>query len=159
MEKLVSPLKIHRKPNSKKNDDLEMGNFDDRLMTLETIVSDLTSTVGELVEQLHLTNFVKASASATQRNCSKKKGVMEVDEDGDNMEIDSASGDANFVKERPSFAEDEINDYGTYLVDQMSFVAGKMLQDFPPMKPSNGYWGTLTENRLILEQKKFQSDK
>ncbi|KAF6172242.1 hypothetical protein GIB67_024864, partial [Kingdonia uniflora] len=65
-EKLVSPLKIHHKPNSKKNDDLDMGNSNDRITTLEMIVSDLTSTVGELVKQLRLTNLVKAFASVKQ---------------------------------------------------------------------------------------------
>ncbi|KAF6139374.1 hypothetical protein GIB67_026216 [Kingdonia uniflora] len=76
-EKLVSPLKIYRKPNSKKNDDLEMGDPNERLTVLETTVSALTSTVGELVEQLRLTNLAKASTSVKRRGRSKKKGVME----------------------------------------------------------------------------------
>ncbi|KAF6147313.1 hypothetical protein GIB67_009796 [Kingdonia uniflora] len=88
-EKLVSLLKIHRKPNSKKKDDLEMGNSNDRLTILEMIVSNLTAIVGELVEQLRLTNNTKASISAKLRGHyqrgghSRKKGVMEaVKKDG-----------------------------------------------------------------------------
>ncbi|KAF6144744.1 hypothetical protein GIB67_017763 [Kingdonia uniflora] len=88
-EKPVSLLKIHRKPNLKKKDDLEMGDSNDQLMTLEITVFNLTSTVGELVEQLRLTKLVKASTSVKRRGHSKKKGVMEVDEDGDIAEIDS----------------------------------------------------------------------
>ncbi|KAF6137623.1 hypothetical protein GIB67_036206 [Kingdonia uniflora] len=44
-EKLVSPLTIHRKPNSKKKGDLEMEEANDRLTILEMTDSDLTSTV------------------------------------------------------------------------------------------------------------------
>ncbi|KAF6165346.1 hypothetical protein GIB67_018790 [Kingdonia uniflora] len=80
-EKLVSPLKIHRKPNLKKNGDLEMGDPNERLTILGTTVSTLTSTVGELVEQLCLTDLAKASTSVEQRGRLKKKGVMEVDGD------------------------------------------------------------------------------
>ncbi|KAF6138114.1 hypothetical protein GIB67_033528, partial [Kingdonia uniflora] len=77
-EKLVSPLKIHRKPNSKKKENLEMGDPNERITVLETIVSTLTSTVGELVEQLRLTNLTLDSISASRRSRLKKKGVMEV---------------------------------------------------------------------------------
>ncbi|KAF6144070.1 hypothetical protein GIB67_007531 [Kingdonia uniflora] len=94
-KKLVSLLKIHRKPNSNKKDDLEMGDSNDRLTILETPVSALTSTIGELVEQLCLTNLVKASASAKRRDRSKKKGVMEVDGDDDFAKNDS---DSMFMK-------------------------------------------------------------
>ncbi|KAF6155284.1 hypothetical protein GIB67_019810 [Kingdonia uniflora] len=76
-EKLVSPLKIHRKPNSKKNDDLEIGDPNERLTVLETTVSALTSIVGELVEQLCFMSLAKASTSVERRGRSKKKGVME----------------------------------------------------------------------------------
>ncbi|KAF6161122.1 hypothetical protein GIB67_007763 [Kingdonia uniflora] len=105
-EKLISLLKIHRKPNSKKKDDLEMNEANDRLTILETIVSDLTSIVGELVEQLYLTNLAKASTSVTwrgrsyRRGHSKKKGVMEVDEDDSFTEIDSDSCNTVSDKER-----------------------------------------------------------
>ncbi|KAF6168028.1 hypothetical protein GIB67_011413 [Kingdonia uniflora] len=70
-EKLVSPLTILRKPNSKRNDDLEMDKANDRLTLLEMAVSGLTSTVGGLVEQLYLTNLVKASTSATRKTSLK----------------------------------------------------------------------------------------
>ncbi|KAF6165242.1 hypothetical protein GIB67_030424 [Kingdonia uniflora] len=82
-EKHVSPLKIHRKPNSKKNDYLEMGDPNERIMALETTVSTLTSTVGELVEQLRLTNLALDSVLASRRSRSKKKGVIKVDGDED----------------------------------------------------------------------------
>ncbi|KAF6139189.1 hypothetical protein GIB67_040336 [Kingdonia uniflora] len=36
-------------------------------------------------------------------------------------------------------AEDEINDYGIFLVYQMLFEAGKMLQDFLSVKPPKGF--------------------
>ncbi|KAF6157020.1 hypothetical protein GIB67_039781 [Kingdonia uniflora] len=82
-EKLVSLLKIHRKPNSTKNDDLEMSDPNEKLTILETTVSTLTSNVGELVEQLRLTNLTKASTSVERQGRSKKKGVMEMDGDED----------------------------------------------------------------------------
>ncbi|KAF6175664.1 hypothetical protein GIB67_022666 [Kingdonia uniflora] len=114
-EKLVSPLTIHRKPNSKKNGDLEMDDSNDRLTTLEMTVFDLTFTVGELVEQLRL-NLTKAFASATwrgrshRRGHSRKKGVMEVDEDVNNAGIDSDSIDAESLKERPCFVKQTLFD-------------------------------------------------
>ncbi|KAF6144334.1 hypothetical protein GIB67_024561 [Kingdonia uniflora] len=85
-EKLVSLLTIHRKPNSKKKGDLEMDDSNDRITILETTVSNLTSTVGELVEQLRFTNLVKATSTTWRgrthrRGRSRKKRVMEVDED------------------------------------------------------------------------------
>ncbi|KAF6147083.1 hypothetical protein GIB67_036802 [Kingdonia uniflora] len=103
-EKLVSLLKIHRKPNSKKNDDLEIDDFDYRLTTLEMTVSGLTSTVGELVEQLCLTNLVLGSDLAKRQSCSKKKGVSTGDGDDDNAGLDNNYGDAESVKEHPNFA-------------------------------------------------------
>ncbi|KAF6153195.1 hypothetical protein GIB67_016674 [Kingdonia uniflora] len=66
-EKLMSPLKIHSKPNLKKKDNLEMGNSNNRLTTLEMTVSDLTFTAEELVEQLRLTNLVLGSALVKRR--------------------------------------------------------------------------------------------
>ncbi|KAF6159065.1 hypothetical protein GIB67_032682 [Kingdonia uniflora] len=100
-EKLVSPLKIHRKPNSKK-DDLEIGDPNDRLTILETTVSALTSNAGELVEQLRLTNLAKASTSVERGGRSKKKEIMEVNGDEDVPAFDD-SRDADSVKERPGF--------------------------------------------------------
>ncbi|KAF6146235.1 hypothetical protein GIB67_011707 [Kingdonia uniflora] len=99
-EKLVSSLTIHHKPNSKKKGDLEMDDSNDRLTILEMTVSDLTSTVGELVEQLCLTNLGKASTSVTWRGRTRKKGVMEVDGDENFTEIDSDPSDADSYKER-----------------------------------------------------------
>ncbi|KAF6151261.1 hypothetical protein GIB67_002960 [Kingdonia uniflora] len=62
-EELVNLLKFHRKPNLKK-DDLEIDDSDDRLTTLEITIFDLTATVGELVEQLHLINPALGFVSA-----------------------------------------------------------------------------------------------
>ncbi|KAF6158965.1 hypothetical protein GIB67_042046 [Kingdonia uniflora] len=98
-KKLVSLLKIHRQPNSKKNDDLEMNDSNDQLTTLEMTVFDLTSTVEELVKQLHLTNLA-TSTSVKRRGRSKKKGVMEVDGEDDIAEIDNDYSDAESVKKR-----------------------------------------------------------
>ncbi|KAF6156963.1 hypothetical protein GIB67_039724 [Kingdonia uniflora] len=104
-EKLVSPLAIHRKPNSKKKVNLEMGDSDDRLTTLETTVSDLTTTVGELVEQLRLTNLAKASALIKRQDRLRKKGVLEVDGNEGTAEIDNDFSDSEFVKERPGIGK------------------------------------------------------
>ncbi|KAF6173855.1 hypothetical protein GIB67_039806 [Kingdonia uniflora] len=89
-EKLVSPLKIYCKPNSKK-DDLEMGDPNGRLIIFETIVFSLTSTVGELVEQLRLTNLVMAATSVKRRGRLKKKGVIEVDGDENVLVFDDSN--------------------------------------------------------------------
>ncbi|KAF6156429.1 hypothetical protein GIB67_009087 [Kingdonia uniflora] len=83
--------KIHRKPNSKKKDDLEIGNPNERLTVLETTVSTPTSTVGELVEQLRLTNLAKATTTIKRRSRSKKKEVMEVDGDENVSVFDDSS--------------------------------------------------------------------
>ncbi|KAF6172343.1 hypothetical protein GIB67_024965 [Kingdonia uniflora] len=116
-KKLVSPLKIHRKPNSKKKDVLEMGDPNERLTLLETTVSTLTSTVGELVEQLRLTNLALGSVSANQRSRSKKKGVMEVDGDEDVPVFDDSS-DVDFIKERSgSSLNGGMRGYGAILRD------------------------------------------
>ncbi|KAF6149474.1 hypothetical protein GIB67_035007 [Kingdonia uniflora] len=90
-EKLVSLLKIHRKPDSKKKDDFEMGDPNERLTILETTVSALTSTVGELVKQLRITNLAKASTSVKWRGHSKIKRVMKVDDDEKVLVFDDSS--------------------------------------------------------------------
>ncbi|KAF6164023.1 hypothetical protein GIB67_028727 [Kingdonia uniflora] len=69
--KLVSPLKIHSKPTLRK-DNLEMGNSNDRLTTLEMTISALTFTVGELVEQLRLINLALGSISTNQQGHSQR---------------------------------------------------------------------------------------
>ncbi|KAF6151313.1 hypothetical protein GIB67_040586 [Kingdonia uniflora] len=87
-ENLVSLLEIHRKPRSKKKATLEMGDSEDRLTKLETKVSDLITILGELGEQLRLTNLATASASASKkrRERTKKKGVTEEERDDVNDE-------------------------------------------------------------------------
>ncbi|KAF6139343.1 hypothetical protein GIB67_021553 [Kingdonia uniflora] len=124
-EKLVSPLTIHRKPNSK-NDDLEIDDSNERLTILETTVSDLTSTAGELVKQLRLTNLAKASASVKRRDRSKKKKVMKVDGDGDIAEIDSDSSDAeSFIYEAAinNCVELAIDRYGCVVLQRCLILA------------------------------------
>ncbi|KAF6149858.1 hypothetical protein GIB67_010932 [Kingdonia uniflora] len=64
---------------------------------------DVTLVNGELVEQLRLTNLVKASTSATRRGRSRRKGVLKGDGDIDNAGIDSDSSDIKSVKERTGF--------------------------------------------------------
>ncbi|KAF6156433.1 hypothetical protein GIB67_009091 [Kingdonia uniflora] len=50
-----------------------MGDSDDRLTTLEMIIFDLTSTAGELVEQLRLMNLTARSLS-TARPLEEERG-------------------------------------------------------------------------------------
>ncbi|KAF6161351.1 hypothetical protein GIB67_025613 [Kingdonia uniflora] len=59
-----------------------MGNSEDQLMKLEIKVFNLTTTLGELVEQLCIANLAKAFASVKGRERINKKGVTEVDRDG-----------------------------------------------------------------------------
>ncbi|KAF6171659.1 hypothetical protein GIB67_042174 [Kingdonia uniflora] len=96
-----------------------MGDYEDRLTTLETKVSYLTTTLGELVEQLHFTNHAKASASVKRREGSKKKGVAEEDRDMGTEEVDSDSSDAESVKERSGIA------IGLSSSESSSVVTGK----------------------------------
>ncbi|KAF6139875.1 hypothetical protein GIB67_009722 [Kingdonia uniflora] len=81
-----------------------MGDPNERLMILETIVSTLTSSVGELVEQLRLMNLAKASTSVERQGRSKKKGVIEVDGDEVVLVFDD-SIDADSVKECPGYED------------------------------------------------------
>ncbi|KAF6174913.1 hypothetical protein GIB67_026401 [Kingdonia uniflora] len=98
-EKLVSPLKIYRNPNSKKKNDLEIDDPNEGLTILETTISAQTSTVGELVEQLRLTNLTKAVTLVKRRGRLKKKGVMEVD-GGENVSVFDDSSVAESDEER-----------------------------------------------------------
>ncbi|KAF6170931.1 hypothetical protein GIB67_014748 [Kingdonia uniflora] len=126
--KLVSLLKIQQKPNSKKKANLEMGDSEDRLTSLEMKVSDQTTTLGELVEQLRLTNLAQASTSVKPRVCSKKKGVVEEDKDGDTKEADSDSSDAESVKERSGIDSYPYIDIDNGYHDSISGPAGRRCQ-------------------------------
>ncbi|KAF6134123.1 hypothetical protein GIB67_013520 [Kingdonia uniflora] len=91
-----------------------MGDSDDRLAKLKTKVSDLTTTLGELVEQLRLANFAKASASTKRRELTKKKGVAVEERDDANEEVDNDSSDAEFVEERSVNLNSIVDYYGPY---------------------------------------------
>ncbi|KAF6160095.1 hypothetical protein GIB67_018875 [Kingdonia uniflora] len=140
-EKLVSLLTIYRKRNSKK-DNLEMDNSNDRLTNLETIISDLTATVGELVEKLHITNLAKASTSvkrrgrSQRRGRSRKKGVMEVDRDNDIAKIDNDSRQSDYgaqsVALSGGYEEDE--DHGEWFLYTGSDDHGDCPRPLPLIK-------------------------
>ncbi|KAF6149417.1 hypothetical protein GIB67_016955 [Kingdonia uniflora] len=68
-----------------------MGDFNDRLTVLETKVSKLSATVKQLIAQFCLTNLALSSLSASQRSRSKKKGVLEVDDDEDFVNLITAT--------------------------------------------------------------------
>ncbi|KAF6166880.1 hypothetical protein GIB67_020314 [Kingdonia uniflora] len=145
-EKLVSLLKIYRKPNSKKKkNDLAMNDSDYRLTTLKTTVSALTFTVGELVKQLRLTNLTKASTLTTRRcrshwrGRSRKKGVTEVDGDDDFAEIDSDSGKAESDKERSGIciAKCVALSQSGYLLEYSSCIQLFAGQDLSPIDSIN----------------------
>jgi hypothetical protein len=57
--------------------------------------------------------------------------------------------------EEPS--EEEIQDYGLYLIDQLLIQSGKSLQDWDSLPQVTGDWGTLLQNLnpLIVEQKDY----
>ncbi|KAF6167610.1 hypothetical protein GIB67_031193 [Kingdonia uniflora] len=95
---LVSSLKIHRKPNSKKNVNSEMGNSEDRFTELEHKVSNPTTILGELVVQLHIANLAKVSTLTKRQERKKKKGIAEEENSEGNKEEDKDSSDAESVK-------------------------------------------------------------
>jgi len=57
--------------------------------------------------------------------------------------------------EEPS--EEEIQDYGLYLIDQLLMQSGKRLQDWDSLPQVTGDWGTLLQNLnlLIVEQRDY----
>ncbi|KAF6171752.1 hypothetical protein GIB67_007273 [Kingdonia uniflora] len=87
--------------------------------------SGLTSTVGELVEQLRLTTLALGSVSAKRQGCSKKKWVSTGDGDDDNAGMDNDSSDAESVKERLGFvaveAEEDIQNSRVSNCNQCQF--------------------------------------
>ncbi|KAF6143557.1 hypothetical protein GIB67_029726 [Kingdonia uniflora] len=160
-EKLVSPLKIRHKPNSKKKNNLEMGDSDSRLTTLEMIVFGLSSTVGELVEKLRLTNLAKVSASGKRQSLLKKKGVKEDDGEKRTTEIDSDSSDAESDEERLVIATDHQLDqvmrhqapecglllriqvhltFMTYWVNRSNGIPHRVLQEGHPGQYVHFFW-------------------
>lgn len=52
-------------------------------------------------------------------------------------------------------SEDQIFDYGLYLINQMLHEAGTSLENFPPMPIPEGNWNLLFGNRLIAEQQNY----
>jgi len=53
--------------------------------------------------------------------------------------------------------EEEIQDYGLYLIDQILIQAGKSLKDWDSLPQVVGDWGTLIQNLnpLIAEQRNY----
>ena len=54
-------------------------------------------------------------------------------------------------------SEEQIYDYGLYLIDEMLHEGGKSLQDFPPMPLPENNWNVIAGNRLIVEQRNYNS--
>lgn len=52
-------------------------------------------------------------------------------------------------------SEDQIFDYGLYLINQMLHEAGTSLENFPPMPIPEGNWNLLFGSRLIAEQQNY----
>jgi PIF1-like helicase len=68
------------------------------------------------------------------------------------------------VKHHPVFhnrdtepSEEEIQDYGLYLIDQILAQSGKMLQDWDCMPQVTGDWATILQNQnpFIVEQRDY----
>ena len=47
--------------------------------------------------------------------------------------------------------EDQIKDYGLYMINQLLQEYGKSLKDFPSMPYPVSNWSAIVENRLLLE--------
>ncbi|KAF6166860.1 hypothetical protein GIB67_026639 [Kingdonia uniflora] len=77
--KLVSPLKIPRKPTSKKKDDLKMGESNDQLTTLETTISGLTSTVWEYDDETEVHGRTSAMIKNIPTKLSRTKLIELLD--------------------------------------------------------------------------------
>src|SRR5260370_42246402 len=62
-----------------------------------------------------------------------------------------------FRNRDPKPTEEEIHDYGLYLIDQLLSQSGKRLQDWDSMQQVIGDWGAALQNLnpLILEQRDY----
>ena len=54
--------------------------------------------------------------------------------------------------------QDQIEDYGLYLMNQLLHESGKGLIDFPPMPQPIGNWNVIVGNRLLFEHQKLQNE-
>ena len=54
--------------------------------------------------------------------------------------------------------DNQIKDYGLYLIDQLLNESGKSLTDFPPMPHHVGNWNTVVGNKLLLEHLRLQHE-
>jgi hypothetical protein len=55
-------------------------------------------------------------------------------------------------------SDDQIKDYGLYLIDQLLSQYGKRLQDWDCMLQVVGDWATRTGNPLIIEQTQYDTE-
>ena len=51
-----------------------------------------------------------------------------------------------------TFTQEQIYDYGLYLIDRILLESGKQLKDYPSMPLSQGNWGIINENYLLWDQ-------
>ena len=56
-----------------------------------------------------------------------------------------------------SSTEDQIKDYGLYMLNLLLQESGKSLTDFPPMPLPVGNWNVVVGNRLLLEHQRLQN--
>ena len=49
-------------------------------------------------------------------------------------------------------SEDQIHDYGLYLINEILHKGGKSLWDYPPMRLPQNNWSAIVGNRLISVQ-------
>ena len=54
--------------------------------------------------------------------------------------------------------QDQIENYGLYLLNQLLHESGKRLLDFPPMPQSTENWNAIIGNRLLFEHQQFQNE-
>jgi hypothetical protein len=59
---------------------------------------------------------------------------------------------------RPDPTQEEVHDYGLYLIDQLLDQSGRSLRDFPPMPLPQMNWGQIVGNRLLAEQKDYDPE-
>ena len=57
----------------------------------------------------------------------------------------------------PDASEDQVYDYGLYLIDQLLAHSNKSLADYPLMPTSQMNWNLAMDNRLIAEQRAYDA--
>ncbi|KAF9530832.1 hypothetical protein CPB83DRAFT_762461, partial [Crepidotus variabilis] len=54
--------------------------------------------------------------------------------------------------------EDEVYDFGLYLIDQILHKTNKSLRDWPTMPLPQGDWAVALGNRLLAEQRNYDPE-